>query len=120
MEFPKSSLVRSEAIRDTCLQKPLHDSELAENAEPIIFTQESTHSISNEVRDDGSFEELDSQDQSGFAPLHYAVIGGSAEIVATLLQKGANRSLKDSVGKTALYLAVENGHQDIVKLLLQH
>lgn len=50
--------------------------------------------------------------------LHAASVRGHAEFVAWLLTSGAdNPSTKDFAGKTPLDRAVEQGHDDVVKLL---
>ena len=49
-----------------------------------------------------------------------AVSHGRADMVAILLECGANVNMQDEDGSTALMCAAEHGHQDIVKLLLAH
>ena len=49
-----------------------------------------------------------------------AVSHGRADMVALLLECGANVNIQDEDGSTALMCAAEHGHQDIVKLLLAH
>lgn len=49
--------------------------------------------------------------------LHHASRRGNDELVKFLLQKGAERSLKDSLGKTALQYAREKNHASTVLLL---
>ena len=53
--------------------------------------------------------------------LHSAVVAGNLDIVKLLIENGAGLSLKVSdgkmKGKSALDLAEENGHDEIVKLL---
>ena len=39
----------------------------------------------------------DAQDRRGMTPLHFAAIGGHAEIIKTLLAKGANLNLKNEM-----------------------
>ena len=53
----------------------------------------------------------------GQTPLHRAVSVGSVEIVALLLQYGAERSVKDSRGKTAYDVAVERSDVRLQALL---
>jgi hypothetical protein len=53
----------------------------------------------------------------GRLPLHQAVTGGYIDIVRLLLQHGADRSLADKRGTTALELARQHNHGEIVSLL---
>ncbi|KAL5495278.1 hypothetical protein ACEPAI_741 [Sanghuangporus weigelae] len=56
-------------------------------------------------------------DEYGFTALHLACDRGNVESVKVLLRKGADASLKDSDGLSALELAEEAGHEYIVALL---
>lgn len=49
--------------------------------------------------------------------LHFAVDGGSEEVVRLLLERGADRQLKDAQGKTALERARGQGFEGIIALL---
>jgi ankyrin repeat protein len=49
-------------------------------------------------------------------PLMYACDNGQAEIVRLLLDRGASRKSKDSVGQTALDIAKKSGRTEIVAL----
>ena len=49
--------------------------------------------------------------------LHHAAKAGKADLVTVLLRLGADRSSTSFEGKTALNLAVENGHTNIAGLL---
>jgi ankyrin repeat protein len=53
-------------------------------------------------------------------PLHLAARRGWAEVVHVLLQHGANVVLEDSGGRTALQVASNEGHNEIVKLLSEY
>lgn len=51
--------------------------------------------------------------------LMYAALSGRVDMVATLLQAGADVTLATSQDSaTALLLAMDNGHDDVVELLL--
>ncbi|KAL6342720.1 hypothetical protein AAG906_013126 [Vitis piasezkii] len=63
-------------------------------------------------------------DENGWSPLHCAAYLGYTAIVEQLLDKSPDKSvtylgIKDSK-KTALHIAANRNHQDIVKLLLSH
>lgn len=53
----------------------------------------------------------------GFTPLMTAAAEGQVEVVRQLLDHGADRSLKDTDGDTALTFAQQNGHTEVVALL---
>jgi len=55
--------------------------------------------------------------KGGLCALHHAAKAGNADMVALLLQAGADRSRRSLDQKTALDLAVENGHEDAAALL---
>ncbi|KAL8883557.1 MAG: hypothetical protein Q9192_007105 [Flavoplaca navasiana] len=59
-------------------------------------------------------------DVKGFGTaLHHAARHGNEQMVRFLLEKGAITDLKDSLKKTAMQYAQENGHPAIVTLLEQ-
>ncbi|CAF0799343.1 unnamed protein product, partial [Didymodactylos carnosus] len=53
-------------------------------------------------------------------PLHYASWQGRTEPVFLLLRRGANVNEQSISGDTALHLAAQYGHNDVVQLLLFH
>ena len=55
----------------------------------------------------------------GMTPLHLAVIGGHADVCARLLAAGADPSIKDKFGRTALAYAAKFGH-DALRWRLQN
>lgn len=55
---------------------------------------------------------------TGWAPLHYAVFGGSAETAALLIANGAHIDAHAPNEQTALMLAVKSGRFDLVQLLV--
>jgi ankyrin repeat protein len=52
--------------------------------------------------------------------LHYAAYGGHEEVVAFLLEKGAQASTRDDKNVTPLMWACDNGHLDVVRMLVAH
>jgi hypothetical protein len=57
------------------------------------------------------------KDNYGDTPLHEAAKFGHAKIVKTLLEAGADKSIKNLEGKEALHLAQEHGKHEVVNLL---
>ncbi|KAH7382318.1 hypothetical protein BKA66DRAFT_464222 [Pyrenochaeta sp. MPI-SDFR-AT-0127] len=63
-------------------------------------------------------DELDSVDYAGIAPLQKAALHGWADVVEFLISKGCRTDCESNDRDTPLIDAVENGHLDVVKLLL--
>ena len=62
-----------------------------------------------------------SKDNNGFAPLHWAAGGGSRDVTAVLLAKGADVNARAGDGTTPLHTAAWHGQTEMVKFLLgQH
>jgi ankyrin repeat protein len=53
------------------------------------------------------------------AALHMAARQGRAKFVRVLIDAGANTTLRDEFGMTALLFAAETGHAECVRLLIQ-
>lgn len=57
---------------------------------------------------------------AGWRALHLAAEAGSYDAVCSLVQAGANvNDTEMSYGRTALHIAVEGGHKNIVEYLLK-
>jgi uncharacterized protein len=65
-------------------------------------------------------ESFANDDQYEATPLALASAAGHADLVKLFLSKGADPSLKDSEGKTALDVASAANHQQVVDLLKSH
>ena len=64
---------------------------------------------------------INNLDEEGFCLLHWNAKDGNAEIVQKLVDKGANLEIKDREnGSTPLLWACQNGHTNVVKILLQN
>ena len=63
-------------------------------------------------------KEIDVLDRLGRSELHRAALNGNLEEAAALIAKGAKVDNLSSVG-TPLYYAVDEGHLDIIKLLVE-
>lgn len=62
---------------------------------------------------------VDTQDLKGRTPLHVAARMGNEELVATLLDHGANANLLTTKNYSALNFASEHGYVKVVKLLVK-
>ncbi|KAH8708512.1 hypothetical protein GQ44DRAFT_731475 [Phaeosphaeriaceae sp. PMI808] len=63
-------------------------------------------------------DELDQVDYAGIAPLQKASLHGWADVVRYLIGKGCKTACESNDRDTPLIDAVENGHLDVVKILL--
>jgi cytohesin len=57
---------------------------------------------------------------SGFTPLHLAIECGQPKVVAALLARKPDLSIKDKAGQTPLELAEDSGNPAIIKLIRRH
>ncbi len=64
--------------------------------------------------------DLDKKGENGYTPLHEAIEQECTEMVALLLESGANPSIENGLGENAAEMAQEYGFEHIVKLLQQH
>ena len=62
---------------------------------------------------------LDARDGNGQTPLHYAAMGGSAELIGFFCERGAKLELKNAQSKTPLHLAATNNHPNAIAALLK-
>jgi Ankyrin repeats (3 copies) len=60
------------------------------------------------------------KDKGHSTPLHLAAHFGRLEVVHVLLEHGADVGTEDGSGRTALQLASDKGHHEIMKLLSEH
>ncbi|XP_010135047.1 PREDICTED: ankyrin repeat and SOCS box protein 3-like [Buceros rhinoceros silvestris] len=67
-----------------------------------------------------SEEYINSRTFEGLGALHLSARRGSLESIRVLLEAGADPNEVTIEATTPLFLAVENGHADVVKFLLQH
>lgn len=58
-------------------------------------------------------------DIDGYTPFHYAASKG-CNLIELLIEKVSNVNLRTKRGRTPLYVAVKNQHEQIIKLLLEH
>ena len=62
-------------------------------------------------------QSVNTEDETGFAPLHAAAAGGHKDVVEYLITKGANATREARPGWTALSYATAGNHMEIVELL---
>uniref|UniRef100_A0A8D2M5U7 Uncharacterized protein n=1 Tax=Zonotrichia albicollis TaxID=44394 RepID=A0A8D2M5U7_ZONAL len=62
------------------------------------------------------------KDMDGCTPLHYATMKGNTDILKLLLASGKNKNINDRNvwRKTALHIAAEYGHGELINVLLSH
>lgn len=60
---------------------------------------------------------VDALDARGFTPLHHAAARGYSQLAARLLRAGADRQLRDNLGRSAYDFAVMGGFSDTANLL---
>jgi serine/threonine protein kinase/ankyrin repeat protein len=80
---------------------------------------ERAKNLLQEGADPDTVSRADGQPVSGRTPLIIAAAGGHAPLAALLLMQGADPSLQDIDGHTALMLAAENSHSDVVRVIVQ-
>lgn len=71
------------------------------------------------VSRNGNYDEFDSIEQSGMAPLHIAVSKGDEAMTELLLKHGANVAARDRIGTTALHMAAMR-KASLIRLLLAY
>mmetsp|Transcript_9392 Transcript_9392/g.24301 ORF Transcript_9392/g.24301 Transcript_9392/m.24301 type:complete len:253 (+) Transcript_9392:126-884(+) len=72
-----------------------------------------------ELLEDAPPELVDTADQHGFTPLMHACCEGHAVVVRLLLSHGADVSIINHDGESALHLAASIGYDEIVSLLIE-
>uniref|UniRef100_A0A4W6E095 Transient receptor potential cation channel, subfamily A, member 1b n=1 Tax=Lates calcarifer TaxID=8187 RepID=A0A4W6E095_LATCA len=103
----KSPEVLSE--RDECGAGPLHHAAAGGH---VTLIQYITTVIDS--------QELNSCDEQGNVPLHWAVERNKAESCRALMDLGANPNILNTALLSPLHLAVNRGHNDLVELLLSY
>ncbi|KAA8580801.1 hypothetical protein FQN60_013759 [Etheostoma spectabile] len=103
----KSPEVLSE--KDECGAGPLHHAAAGDHINLIQFITTVIDS-----------QDLNSCDDQGNVPLHWAVERNKAESCRALLDLGANPNILNMVLMSPLHLAVSHGHNNLVELLLSY
>ena len=60
---------------------------------------------------------VNTQNNFGLSPLHYAAAGGHEEAIQLLLEQGARINITNNQGLTPLFLAARDGRENVVEIL---
>lgn len=74
----------------------------------------------DETLSSSTASKLNELDARGEFPLYKAAAGGNYDDVKRMLEQGADPSMSTFYKWTALHWAVNNGHKDVIELLLSH
>lgn len=110
---------RSTVFEDTSMPKP-HRKLRDKNGRTLLARAcavEDVESVVARLKDRP--EDIDDEDNAGNTPLQIAALEGNAEIVRVLLEHGCKADCMNLDRDTPLIDAVENGHLNVVKLLVK-
>ncbi len=63
---------------------------------------------------------INTKDNSGKTPLHYAIENNNTKLTELLIKNGADINTKDNSGKTPLHYAIENNNTKLTELLIKN
>ncbi|KAI9009510.1 ankyrin repeat-containing domain protein, partial [Gaertneriomyces semiglobifer] len=63
--------------------------------------------------------DVNSTNSDGSTPLHWAALNGKLDCVQLLLDSGADATLQNEQGRSAVTVAEQQGHMDVVNVLLK-
>ncbi|KAJ3019814.1 hypothetical protein HKX48_001741 [Thoreauomyces humboldtii] len=66
-----------------------------------------------------SVSDVNAPNQDGSTALHWAALNGKLECVEALLKAGADATQKNDLGRSPVTVAEQQGHMDVVNLLLK-
>ncbi|KAL9074547.1 MAG: hypothetical protein Q9157_004342 [Trypethelium eluteriae] len=89
-----------------------------EKESQALISQSPTSPASPNNRDGARLSFGHTGDDNGMTPLHVAATRGADFAAKILLDYGANPNTKDASGRTALHVAIQNGHLAITQTLL--
>ena len=80
----------------------------------------SCHGLLNVVKFlDGPAQSINYKNSFGDSLLHFAAKGGQAKMCLYLIYRGLNPMLQNKFNETPIFLAAENGHIDVVNILVK-
>lgn len=106
LAHPRLAVNQKDANGNTALSHAIH---CGKTAAAIYILEYSTEPL-----------DLDLVNWKGSSALMLAASTGQTEIVEKLLDKGADASIKDTQGGSAILRAVDGGHLDTVQTMLRH
>lgn len=63
--------------------------------------------------------DLSSMDEEGNTPMHFAAVGGHADVVKILIEHGANVEVKSRDGFTPMHSVAQGDHSKVLELLIE-
>jgi len=92
---------------------------IAERKLRLAANTNNTEMLERLLAQNGTKVDVRCVDEHKRSPLHFAAAKGYSEVVAILLQHGADPNQKDQLGNTAMHLAACTNHVPVVTLLLR-
>ncbi len=114
---PISVLTTSAATLTACITL-YRERQNRANRSLAILIKDSENKLPEDFDSKMKNANLNGKDEAGDTPLHLACIQGNKFIARALLSMGADPSLKNKRGETALYLAAFAGHVSVVDIFL--
>ena len=82
----------------------------------LAVESENTYAVSLLLKIEGII--VNAKSKTGLTPLHIAALIGNVKLIKKLLKKGADIQIKNKESKIPLFLAIEKGHSEAIKILL--